>query len=307
MRLLFAGTPDFAAASLSALLAGKHEVVAVLTQPDRPAGRGRQLVASPVKQLATTAGLSVLQPTTLKTPQIQATLSDLKPDLMIVVAYGLILPPAVLSLPRLGCINVHASLLPRWRGAAPIQRAIAAGDASTGITIMQMDAGLDTGDMLLRVETPILPDDTGGGLHDRLADMGAAALLEVLGRLPADGTPQNNQDSCYAPKLTKEEALIDWRRPAIELHNLIRAFNPWPVAHTTLAGQALRIWRSHPAKGTGTPGEILRSDDQRLLIACGEGALELLEIQLPGKKVLSVVEVLRGQARLFEAGTLLGG
>jgi methionyl-tRNA formyltransferase len=303
MRILFAGTPDFAATALAALLASDHQLLAVLTQPDRPAGRGKKLTASPVKQLALEVGLPVLQPQSLKDPAIQQQLAAFNADVMVVVAYGLIIPQAVLDLPRFGCLNIHASLLPRWRGAAPIQRAIEAGDAITGVTIMQMEAGLDTGPMLHVVTTPITADDTGGSLHDRLAQLGAGALLATLHRLPMAGTPQDDAASCYATKLSKPEARIDWRLPATRIHNLIRAFNPWPVAFTELAGDTVRVWKSRLAQGkSGPAGEILAANAEGLLVACDEGALWLEEIQLPGGKVQPVAALLNGQPDRFANG-----
>lgn len=305
MRILFAGTPDFAATTLAALLASTHSLVGVLTQPDRPAGRGKKLAASPVKQLAQEAGLAVLQPASLKDAAIQQQLADLQADVMVVVAYGLIIPQAVLDLPRLGCLNIHASLLPRWRGAAPIQRALAAGDADTGVTIMQMDAGLDTGAMLHTVTTPIAAEDTGGSLHDRLAQLGAEALLATLDKLPLSGTRQDDALSCYAAKLSKQEARIDWSWPANRIHNLIRAFNPWPVAFSELDGETVRLWKSQlvDQQTDGVqPGELLAADAEGLLVACGEGALRLQEVQLPGGKVQSVAALLNGQSSRFTVG-----
>jgi len=242
LRIVFAGTPEFAAEHLKALLDSPHEIVAVYTQPDRPAGRGQKLMPSPVKQLAAQHGLPVLQPPTLRAPEAQAELAALQPDLMVVVAYGLILPQAVLDIPRLGCINSHASLLPRWRGAAPIQRAVQAGDAESGVTVMQMEAGLDTGPMLLKVSTPISAEDTGGSLHDRLARLGPPAVVEAIAGLAAGtlkGEVQNDALATYAHKLSKDEAKLDWSRPAVELERAVRAFDPWPVCHTTLNGEPL--------------------------------------------------------------------
>jgi len=307
MRIIFAGTPDFAAITLAALLASPHHVAAVLTQPDRPAGRGKQLVASPVKQLALQHDIPVLQPLSLKADAIQQQLVDLGADVMVVVAYGLIIPQAVLDIPPLGCLNVHASLLPRWRGAAPIQRAIAAGDTQTGVTIMQMDAGLDTGDMLLHVKTPIDEQDTGGSLHDRLAQLGAQALLDALSRLPFDGQPQDDNTSCYATKLTKQEARIDWSQPSLALFNLIRAFNPWPVCHTTLEdGTVVRIWQANRIAGKGKPGTILQADKSALVVATGDEALQLESIQLPGKRPMPARDVINGNPSLFVVGKHLG-
>lgn len=250
MRIVFAGTPEFAAEHLKALIASPYEVVAVYTQPDRPAGRGQKLMPSAVKQLAVDNAIAVLQPATLRNAEAQAELAALKPDLMVVVAYGLILPQAVLDIPRLGCINSHASLLPRWRGAAPIQRAVEAGDSESGVTVMRMEAGLDTGPMLLKVSTPISASDTGGSLHDRLAEMGPPAVLEAVAGLAAgtlQGEVQDDSLATYAHKLNKDEARLDWSRPAVELERLIRAFNPWPICHSTLNGEALKVLaRTYP-------------------------------------------------------------
>ncbi|MDR9424677.1 MAG: methionyl-tRNA formyltransferase, partial [Marinobacter sp.] len=244
MRIVFAGTPDFAATALKALLKAGHDIVGVYSQPDRPAGRGRKLVPGPVKQVALDADIPVFQPLSLKSEDAQQELAALKPDVMIVAAYGLILPKAVLDIPTHGCLNIHASLLPRWRGAAPIHRAIAAGDTQTGITIMQMDEGLDTGDMLLKVTTPIRSDDTGGSLHDRLADLGGEAIVEALNQLARGDLgpePQNDNEACYAHKLSKEEGHIDWQRSAADIERLVRAFNPWPGTFTDLGDQRIRI------------------------------------------------------------------
>ena len=256
MRIVFAGTPEFAAEHLKALLDSPYEIVAVYTQPDRPAGRGQKLMPSPVKQLAVAHDIPVFQPPTLRNAEAQEQLAALKPDLMVVVAYGLILPQVVLDIPRLGCINSHASLLPRWRGAAPIQRAVEAGDAESGVTVMRMEAGLDTGPMLLKVVTPISADDTGGSLHDRLAAMGPPAVVQAIAGL-ADGSLQGEvQDdtlATYAHKLNKDEARIDWSRPAVELERLIRAFNPWPVCHSTLDGESVKVLAANLSTGKGAP------------------------------------------------------
>ena len=299
MRVVFAGTPDFAAAALRGLLAAGHQVVAVYSQPDRPAGRGRKLAASPVKQVALDAGLPVYQPESLKTPEAQAELAALAPDVMVVAAYGLILPPAVLAIPRLGCLNIHASLLPRWRGAAPIQRAIAAGDTETGITIMQMDRGLDTGAMLLKVATPIAPGDTGGSLHDRLAELGSHAIVDALARL-ADGslTAELQDDSlaCYAHKLAKEEGHIDWRRPAADIARQVRAFNPWPGSYAELDGQRIRIHEAQPLPGDDSqpPGRVLDRQRSGIDVACGEGVLRITQLQLPGARAQSPADLING-------------
>jgi methionyl-tRNA formyltransferase len=309
LRLVFAGTPEFAAEHLKALLASQHEIVAVYTQPDRPAGRGQKLMPSPVKQLALENNIPVLQPPTLRDPAAQAELAGLNADLMVVVAYGLILPQVVLDTPRLGCINSHASLLPRWRGAAPIQRAVQAGDAESGVTVMQMEAGLDTGPMLLKVSTAITSEDTGGSLHDRLAELGPPAVLQAIEGLAAGtlkGEVQNNDLATYAHKLNKDEARIDWSRPAVELERLIRAFNPWPICHSTLNGEALKVLAAQPADGHRAPGEILSASRDGLIVACGEGALRLTRLQLPGGKALNFADLLNSRREQFAVGTVLG-
>lgn len=309
LRIVFAGTPEFAAEHLKALLDTPHEIVAVYTQPDRPAGRGQKLMPSPVKQLAVENGLPVLQPPTLRDPAAQAELAALKPDLMVVVAYGLILPQVVLDIPRLGCINSHASLLPRWRGAAPIQRAVEAGDAQSGVTVMQMEAGLDTGPMLLKVSTPISADDTGGSLHDRLAELGPNAVVEAIAGLAAGtlkGEVQDDALATYAHKLNKEEARIDWSRPADELERRIRAFTPWPVCHTSLGDAALKVLGAKPAHGKGAPGTILDANRDGLLVACGEGALLLTRLQLPGGKPLAFADLFNSRREQFAPGQVLG-
>lgn len=308
MRIVFAGTPEFAAESLAALLPSPHQVIAVLTQPDRPAGRGRALQPSPVKALAVQHGIPVLQPETLKGTEIRDELAALAADVMVVVAYGLIIPRDVLALPRLGCINVHGSLLPRWRGAAPIQRAIAAGDDETGVGIMQMEAGLDTGPVLLEVRTPITPEDTGGSLHDRLAGLGAQALVQALADLESlqnKALSQPEVGITYAHKLTKEEAQLDWEKPAAELALQVRAFNPWPVSWVPRPEGPMRVWAATPANGAGQPGTLLSVTAAGIEVACGEGSLLLTQIQLPGKKSLPVADLLRGHADLFQAGQIL--
>lgn len=308
MRIVFAGTPEFAAESLAALLASPHQVIAVLTQPDRPAGRGRALQPSPVKALAVQHGIPVLQPETLKGTEIRDQLAALAADVMVVVAYGLIIPRDVLALPRLGCINVHGSLLPRWRGAAPIQRAIAAGDDETGVGIMQMEAGLDTGLVLLEVRTPITPEDTGGSLHDRLAGLGAQALVQALADLESlqnKALSQPEVGITYAHKLTKEEAQLDWNKPAAELALQVRAFNPWPVSWVPRPEGPMRVWAATAANGTGQPGSVLAVSAAGIEVACGQGSLLLTQIQLPGKKSLPVADLLRGHADLFHAGQTL--
>lgn len=309
MRLVFAGTPEFAARHLEALLAAGIEPVAVYTQPDRPAGRGKKLTPSPVKNVALTAGIAVLQPDTLKTEAARQELAALEPDLVVVVAYGLILPQAILDTPRLGCLNVHASLLPRWRGAAPIQRAIEAGDAETGITIMQMEAGLDTGPMLAKQSLPIAPAMTGGELHDALADIGPPLLLEVVAALPerlAAAEAQDDALATYAAKIDKAESELDWSAPASVLERKVRAFNPFPVCWSTLDGDRIRIWRAELAAGSGEPGLVLRAGDDGLLVACGDGALLLGILQLPGGKPLPVAELLRSRRDRLAPGARLG-
>jgi len=295
-RILFAGTPEFSVAPLQALLDSEHDVVGVYTQPDRPAGRGRKLTPSPVKQLALEHQLPVEQPESLKTTDAQAILASYQADLMIVVAYGLLLPPAVLTTPKLGCLNIHASLLPRWRGAAPIQRAIAAGDAITGITIMQMDAGLDTGPMLYKAELSINADDTAQTLHDKLAPLGADALLATLAHLP-NLTPEVQDDvqACYAAKLTKAEAQLNWQQHAEELVRQIHAFNPWPMAFSLLDEQPLRLLNAevvttHTEHMNDQPGEIIHLDKSGFYVACGQGQVRLTQVQPAGKKAMSAYD-----------------
>lgn len=305
MRIVFAGTPEFAAQHLQALLGAGREVIAVYTQPDRPAGRGQKLMPSPVKQLALQHNIPVHQPQTLRDPAAQAELASLQADLMVVVAYGLILPQAVLDMPRLGCINSHASLLPRWRGAAPIQRAIESGDAESGVTVMQMEAGLDTGPMLLKVHTPIAPDDTGGSLHDRLAALGSNAVVEAVSALEAGtlaGEIQDDSLATYAHKLNKDEARIDWTRPAVELERRVRAFHPWPICHSTLDGAAVKIHAAEPGTGHGVPGQIIVADKNGLDVACGEGSLRLTRLQLAGGKPLAFSDLFNSRQEQFATG-----
>ena len=303
LKIIFAGTPEFAAASLAALLGSEHEVIAVYTQPDRPAGRGRKLAASPVKALALEHHLPVLQPVSLRDEAVQQELAALNADVMVVVAYGLILPKPVLAAPRLGCINVHASLLPRWRGAAPIQRAILAGDAETGVTIMQMDKGLDTGDMLHIVRCPIEPTDTAEILHDRLAGLGSAALLDTLEMIAqgkAQPVGQDDAQANYAEKLQKAEALIDWRRSAEQLSRTVRAFNPWPVAFTRFDEKNLRIWLAEalPDSTDATPGAVLAESRAGIDVATGDGILRVQQLQMPGGKALSAEQFLNAHSLL---------
>ncbi len=297
MKVVFAGTPDFAARALASLLETRHEVALVLTRQDRPAGRGLESTASPVKKLALEHGIPLRQPRTLKDAEEQRAIAGVAPDVMVVAAYGLILPQAVLDIPVKGALNIHASLLPRWRGAAPIQRALLAGDQVTGISIMQMEAGLDTGPVLLAESTQIGEDDTAGTLHDRLAAMGARLIVEALDRLErGDLTPKPQDDSLatYAPKLAKTEARIDWRLPAAELHRRVRAFNPFPGCSSRVQDTEIKLWRAAPADGRGSPGEVLRADASGVVVACGQGALALTELQRPGGKRLSAGEFQRG-------------
>lgn len=308
LRIVFAGTPEFAAAHLQALLQAGLNIVAVYSQPDRPAGRGQKLAMSAVKQLALQHDLPVHQPITLRDGAAQTALAALQPDLLVVVAYGLILPQAVLDIPRLGCINSHASLLPRWRGAAPIQRAIEAGDSESGVTVMRMEAGLDTGPMLLKASTPINAEDTGGSLHDRLAELGPQAVLQAIDGLAAGTLADELQDdslATYAHKLSKTDARIDWTRPSAELDCMIRAFNPWPLAHARWQDQPLKVWAAQPEAGQGQPGEILDCSKAGLLVACGGGALRLTRLQLPGGKPLSFADLYNARRDQFAPGQLL--
>ena len=264
---------------------------------------------SPVKQLALEHNIPVMQPPTLRAPEAQADLAALKPDLLVVVAYGLILPQVVLDIPRLGCINSHASLLPRWRGAAPIQRAIEAGDSESGVTVMRMEAGLDTGPMLLKSVTAITADDTGGSLHDRLAELGPPAVIQAIAGLAAgtlEGEVQDDSLATYAHKLNKDEARIDWNRPAVELERLIRAFNPWPICHSTLNGEALKVLAASVADAQGPAGEILAASKEGLIVGCGEGALRLTRLQLPGGKALNFSDFFNSRREKFAVGTVLG-
>jgi methionyl-tRNA formyltransferase len=299
VRLVFAGTPDFAAQALRAIVAAGHQVVLVLTQPDRHAGRGMELQASPVKQLALGNGIEVFQPLTLKDEAAQQRIRSVGADAMIVAAYGLILPQAVLDMPRLGCINIHASLLPRWRGAAPIHRALLAGDSETGVCIMQMDAGLDTGPVLLRASLPIAADETAATLHDRLAELGARLIVEALAQPLPQPCPQAAAGATYAAKIDKAEAPLDWRLPALQLARQVRAFNPFPGAAARLPGMALKVWRAEPEAAAETtesaaPGTVLAADRQGIVVACGDGALRLTELQKAGGKRLAAAQFLAG-------------
>lgn len=305
-NIVFAGTPDFAARHLQALIESHHHIAAVYTQPDRPAGRGKKLQASAVKQLAETHDLPLHQPASLRSEQAQQQLAELKPDIMIVVAYGLILPQAILDIPVMGCLNVHGSLLPRWRGAAPIQRAIWAGDTKSGVTIMQMDKGLDTGDILLKSAIDITPTETSASLYEKLAEIGPKTLLEALASLAEiKPEPQNNEQANYAQKLTKEEARIDWQENAMQLERSIRAFNPWPVCYFEVQDKPVKIWQASVSDAEGESGTILAADKQGILVATGKGSLRLETIQLPGKKAMSAAEVLNARREEFAPGIRL--
>lgn len=306
MRIVFMGTPDFAVPSLQALIDAGHEVCAVYTQPDKPQGRKQVLTAPPVKELALQYHIPVYQPATLKNEEEQEKLRALAPEVIIVVAYGKLLPKAVLDIPPRGCINVHGSLLPRWRGAAPIQWSVIAGDEKAGVTTMQMAEGLDTGDMLLTYETEIGARETAGELFDRLAQAGAELLVRTLVELDSiTPRPQDDSRSCYAHMLDKQMAVIDWAKSAREIDCLIRGLSPWPVALTTLDGARLKIYAAEPVPGTGRPGEVLVSDPRKgLTVACGAGALALHEVQLVGGKRMKSADFLRGHA--IQTGTILG-
>lgn len=305
MRIVFMGTPDFAVPSLQALIDAGHDVCAVYTQPDKPQGRKQILTAPPVKTLALEHDIPVFQPNTLKNEDEQARLRELAPEVIIVVAYGKLLPKAVLDIPPHGCINVHGSLLPRWRGAAPIQWAVIAGDEMAGVTTMQMAEGLDTGDMLLTYETKVGEKETAGELFDRLAQSGAELLTQTLVKLDEiTPRPQDDAQSCYAHMLDKQMAVIDWSRSAHEIDCLIRGLNPWPIALTTLSGERLKVFAAEKANGNGEPGAVLEADPKKgLTVACGEGALKLTEIQLVGGKRMKATDFLRGHA--IEVGTKL--
>ena len=312
LNIIFAGTPEFTLPCLDALAASKHHLTAVYTQPDRPAGRGRALQASAVKTWALARDLPVYQPLNFKDSQAKADLAALSPDLLVVIAYGLILPQAVLDIPRLGCINVHASLLPRWRGASPIQQAILHGDHETGITIMQMDAGMDTGAMLTQTSCPIYSKDTAEHLHDRLAQLAAKPLLDTLDQLATghiQAEQQNNALVTYAPKIKKEDAAINWSQPAIEIDQQIRAFNPWPITWTHVGDQVVRIHQAQVIEkdSSSLPGTILSLDKQGLLIATGKDALLVDILQFPGGKALSVGDWLNAGRTQLHVGLVLGG
>ncbi|MGB2539391.1 methionyl-tRNA formyltransferase [Hafnia paralvei] len=310
LRIIFAGTPDFAARHLDALLSSQHQIVGVFTQPDRPAGRGNKLTPSPVKVLAEQHNLPVFQPVSLRPEDNQKLVSDLNADVMVVVAYGLILPKAVLDMPRLGCINVHGSLLPRWRGAAPIQRALWAGDAETGVTIMQMDVGLDTGDMLHKVSCPITAQDTSATLYDKLAEMGPQGLLATLAEL-ANGTatPEKQDEALvtYAEKLSKEEARLNWTLSAAQLERCVRAFNPWPVSFFMIDGQPVKVWQSQAiaAEQNQAPGTIISADKHGIAVATAEGALLMTQLQPSGKKSMFAQDLLNSRREWFIPGNCL--
>ncbi|MGR5518156.1 methionyl-tRNA formyltransferase [Vibrio harveyi] len=310
LRIVFAGTPDFAARHLAALLSSEHEVIAVYTQPDRPAGRGKKLTASPVKTIALEHNIPVYQPENFKSDEAKQELADLNADIMVVVAYGLLLPQVVLDTPKLGCINVHGSILPRWRGAAPIQRSIWAGDAETGVTIMQMDIGLDTGDMLKIATLPIEASDTSASMYEKLAGLGPDALIDCLADIAtgkAEPVKQDDELANYAKKLSKEEARIDWNDDAAHIERCVRAFNPWPISHFEAAENSIKVWESRVADQTSDKpaGTILQADKTGIYVATGNGVLVLEQLQVPGKKAMSVQDILNSRASWFEVGTQL--
>ncbi|CAK1902169.1 10-formyltetrahydrofolate:L-methionyl-tRNA(fMet) N-formyltransferase [Vibrio crassostreae] len=310
LRIVFAGTPDFAARHLAALLSSEHEVVAVYTQPDRPAGRGKKLTASPVKNIALENNIPVYQPENFKSDEAKQELAELNADIMVVVAYGLLLPQVVLDTPRLGCINVHGSILPCWRGAAPIQRSIWAGDKETGVTIMQMDIGLDTGDMLSIATLPIEATDTSASMYEKLAGLGPDALVECLADIASGKAVAEKQDdelANYAKKLSKEEARINWSDEAAHIERCVRAFNPWPMSHFEAAENSIKVWQSRVADQTSDKpaGTILQADKTGIYVATGQGVLVLEQLQVPGKKAMSVQDILNSRASWFEVGTQL--
>ncbi|MGF1751437.1 MULTISPECIES: methionyl-tRNA formyltransferase [Vibrio] len=311
LRIVFAGTPDFAARHLAALLSSEHDIIAVYTQPDRPAGRGKKLTASPVKTMAIEHDIPVYQPVNFKSDEAKQTLKDLNADLMVVVAYGLLLPQAVLDTPKLGCINVHGSILPRWRGAAPIQRSIWAGDAETGVTIMQMDIGLDTGDMLKIATLPIEATDTSATMYDKLAELGPQALVDCLGDIAVNNTKpvkQDDEQANYASKLSKDEAKIDWSLDAEFIERCVRAFNPWPMSFFSVEENNIKVWQSRVEASTTemAVGTILKADKTGIYVATGKDTLVLEQIQIPGKKAMPVSDVLNSKASWFEVGSILG-
>ncbi|MBB1477700.1 methionyl-tRNA formyltransferase [Shewanella sp. SG41-3] len=307
LKIIFAGTPDFAAGHLQALIDSEYEVIAAYTQPDRPAGRGKKLTASPVKDLALKNGIAVFQPSSLRNEEAQAELASLNADIMVVVAYGLILPKIVLDTPRLGCINVHGSILPRWRGAAPIQRALWAGDTQTGVTIMQMDIGLDTGDMLLKTHLPIEDTDTSASLYEKLAEQGPKALVQALFGLSEGSLKAEKQDETlanYAEKLSKEEARLDWHKSAKQLWQEIRAFNPWPVSYFDHQQSSIKVWQADysPELCSQAPGTIIAATKQGIEVATADGKLIIKTMQLPNKKPLDVADILNARGDWFTAG-----
>ena len=310
MRIIFAGTPDFAARHLDALLTSEHEVVGIFTQPDRPAGRGNKLTPSPVKTLALEHGIPVFQPKSLRPAESQQLVAELNADVMVVVAYGLILPQAVLDMPKLGCINVHGSLLPRWRGAAPIQRSLWAGDSQTGITIMQMDVGLDTGNMLHKIECDIEPQDTSATLYNKLAELGPTGMLATLQQL-AEGTARPEvQDEAlvtYAEKLSKEEARLDWSLSAKQLERCIRAFNPWPMSYFVIDEQPVKVWQAEALdqQTSAQPGTIIAAGKAGIQVATSDGILNILQLQPAGKKAMSVQDILNSRREWFIEGNIL--
>jgi len=310
LKIIFAGTPDFAAQHLTALLASEHQVVGVFTQPDRPAGRGNKLTPSPVKVLALEHNIPLFQPKSLRPEENQQLVADLHADLMVVVAYGLILPKAVLEMPRLGCINVHGSLLPRWRGAAPIQRSLWAGDSETGVTIMQMDVGLDTGDMLYKLSCPIESSDTSATLYNKLAQLGPTGMLATIQQL-ADGSakPEVQDETAvnYAEKLSKEEARLDWSLSAAQLERCIRAFNPWPMSYFMVEDQPVKVWSAQvlPHQANSQPGEIVHADKKGIQIATSDGVLNITELQPAGKKAMKAQDILNSRREWFIQGNVL--
>lgn len=315
LRIIFAGTPDFAARHLNALLSEKHQVVGVFTQPDRPAGRGNKLTSSPVKILAEKHQIPIFQPASLRREESQHLVANLKADVMVVVAYGLILPKVVLDMPRLGCINVHGSILPRWRGAAPIQRALWAGDNETGVTIMQMDVGLDTGDMILKMSCPIDASDTSASLYNKLAELGPQGLMITLQQLAAGTATREVQDETlvtHAEKLSKEEARLNWQLPAKQLERCVRAFNPWPVSYFTVEDQPVKVWQATMLPETAhlkttdvVPGTIVSADKHGIQVATTEGILNLTELQPAGKKPMSAQDLLNSRRDWFTIGNIL--
>ncbi|WP_415902422.1 methionyl-tRNA formyltransferase [Neptuniibacter sp. QD29_5] len=309
LKIVFAGTPDFAASSLQALLNSEHEVIAVYTQPDKKGKRKNQMAPRPVKDLAVEHNIPVFQPTTLKTEEEQLALTNLKADIMVVVAYGMLLPKAILETPRLGCINVHGSLLPRWRGAAPVERSMLAGDAETGVTIMQMDEGLDTGDMLYKVTTPIENNDTAASVFERLAAIGSVALVETLTQFQQETVspePQDDSLATYAKKLQKTEGVIDWSASAADIDLKIRTLSPRVAVTFKLGEEVVKLLGCELVEQSGNPGEILLSDKKSIVVACGEGAIKIKQLQLPGKKPMGTAAVLNSKREQFSAGVVLG-